>query len=232
MKKLSPTDFYEVRNSLGLSLSSVAKEAGINRNYLSNFEKKKYFLDDTAKAKLRDFYLSLDPTAFDSVGSQDETQPDTLETVTESNKKHRRSAVSALSEMGFRLVDDRYVVPSATDEEIIEECRERMNSIDDELSNLLLEPLPVKESKTFDFFSDGELKISKREALQRAVRALTLLSQKQLHHEAMQGSELLHANDLQGDGWDFHDTNLENLTVGDLVLRFLHPDNQLLSEME
>ena len=56
--------FHEARSSLGLSLSRVAKETGINRNLLSNFEKKKQFLDDKAKARLRDFYLGVDADVF------------------------------------------------------------------------------------------------------------------------------------------------------------------------
>ena len=101
MKNLSPADFSSVRNALGLSLSTVAKESGINRNYLSNFEKKKHFLEETAKVKLRDYYLSIDPDAFSALEADEEEQdfdpeqPEKKAPVT----TPKASAVSLLSEM-------------------------------------------------------------------------------------------------------------------------------------
>jgi|TARA_A100001015_G_scaffold131939_1_gene146476 transcriptional regulator with XRE-family HTH domain len=224
MKNLSPADFYSVRNALGLSLSTVAKESEINRNYLSNFEKKKHFLDETAKVKLRDYYLSIDPDAFSALESDEEEpdfdpeQPEKKAPVT----TPKASAVSLLSEMGYRLVDGRYVVPAATDDELIEDEREKMESIDNELSSLLAESAPVSQGVIFG------PSLNRNEAIEKGVKALAMLARKQLHHDAMQGIETLPLVHVEGGSvFDFEDKELSEVTVQDIVSRMLHPDNQL-----
>jgi len=224
MKNLSPADFYNARNALGLSLSTVAKESEINRNYLSNFEKKKHFLDETAKVKLRDYYLSIDPDAFAELELKGES--DEAEQADGESKAPvvppKVSAVSLLSEMGYRLVDGRYVVPAATDDDLIEDEREKMEAIDGELSALLAEPAPVSAGVIFGS------SIKRHEALEKGVKALSLLARKQLHHEAMQGAQTLPVVPVEGGTvFDFKDRELSEVTVQDIVSRMLHPDNQL-----
>lgn len=224
MKNLSPADFYSVRNALGLSLSTVAKESEINRNYLSNFEKKKHFLDETAKVKLRDYYLSIDPDAFAAIEA-DEEEPDFDPEQPEKKAPvatPKASAVSLLSEMGYRLVDGRYVVPAATDDELIEDEREKMESIDNELASLLAESAPVSQGVIFG------PSLNRNEAIEKGVKALAMLARKQLHHDAMQGIETLPLVHVEGGSvFDFEDKELSEVTVQDIVSRMLHPDNQL-----
>ena len=223
MKNLSPADFYNARNALGLSLSTVAKESEINRNYLSNFEKKKHFLDETAKVKLRDYYLNIDPDAFAVM----ETKEESFEA--EQNDDEGKapvvpnvSVVSLLSEMGYRLVDGRYVVPAATDDDLIEDEREKMEAIDAELAALLAESAPVSPGVIFG------PSLKRHEALEKGVKALSLLARKQLHHEAMQGAQTLPVVHVEGGTvFDFKDRELSEVTVQDIVSRMLHPDNQL-----
>lgn len=224
MKNLSPADFYNARNSLGLSLSTVAKESDINRNYLSNFEKKKHFLDETAKVKLRDYYLSIDPDAF--VGQEPKEEDfDAFSAVSEQKAQvvsPKASAVSLLSEMGYRLVDGRYVVPAATDDDLIEDEREKMEAIDGELSALLAESAPVSPGVIFG------PSLNQAEAFDKGIKALSLLARKQLHHEAMQGVNTLPAVHVEGGTiFDFKDRELSEVTVQDIVSRMLHPDNRL-----
>jgi len=223
MKNLSPADFSSVRNALGLSLSTVAKESGINRNYLSNFEKKKHFLEETAKVKLRDYYMSIDPDAFAALES-DEEEPDFDPEQPEKKAPvaPKASAVSLLSEMGYRLVDGRYVVPAGTDEEMIEDEREKMESIDSELASLLAESAPVSQGVIFG------PSLNRNEAIEKGVKALAMLARKQLHHDAMQGIETLPLVHVEGGSvFDFEDKELSEVTVQDIVSRMLHPDNQL-----
>lgn len=224
MRNLSPADFYNARNALGLSLSTVAKESEINRNYLSNFEKKKHFLDETAKVKLRDYYLSIDPDAFAAPELKEDDGE--AELVNGESKAPvatpKVSAVSLLSEMGYRLVDGRYVVPAATDDDLIEDEREKMEAIDAELAALLAESAPVSQGVIFG------PSLNRNEALEKGVKALSLMARKQLHHEAMQGAQTLPVVHVEGGTvFDFKDRELSEVTVQDIVSRMLHPDNQL-----
>lgn len=227
MKNLSPADFYSVRNALGLSLSTVAKESEINRNYLSNFEKKKYILDDTAKVKLREYYLSIDPDAFAGLGDSTKVssaadEENEREEATNELSQAKASAVSLLSEMGYRLVDGRYVVPSETDEDLIEDEREEMQLIDLELNELLSQKAPVRRG-----FLSGE-SLDEDLSLSLAVKAISLIARKQLHHDRMQGFSTITPVHVNDDSiFSFSDDELDEVRVHHLVSRLIHPDNQL-----
>ena len=224
MKNLSPADFYNARNALGLSLSTVAKESEINRNYLSNFEKKKHFLDDTAKVKLRDYYLSIDPDVFidQELEERDAEVGAGSVDANDSSSLTKVSAVSLLSDMGYRLVDGRYVVPAATDDDLIESERDEMHSIDMELNDLLSEKIPT-ENLIF-----GGVVVNKEEALKKSIRAIAMIARKQIHHDKMQGLPVMPVTRVvEGSIFDFDKSELGETTVGGVVSRVLHPDNKL-----
>lgn len=232
MKNLTPNDFYEARNALGLSLAQVARESGINRNFLSNFEKKKHFLSAQALAKLRDFYLNIDPSVFDG-----EEAPEQLEKAEPEKAKSdvaviaekpvKRDTVSLLAEMGYRLVDGRYVAPSETDEDLIDVAREAMTDIDDELAKLLKVPLPTKEVGFFSY--DKEL--DQKQAFDSAMRVVILLARKQLEHDKMQGFAQLEPTEGESVSLSVSGDELDSVTVGQYATRLLHADNDWLSEL-
>lgn len=236
MKNLLPNDFYEARNALGLSLAEVAKKSGINRNYLSNFEKKKYFLDDQAKAKLRDFYLHIDPSVFDKTEEDEESASlETEKSISNIDveapqkpvKPVKRDVVSLLAEMGYRLVDGRYVAPSEVEDDIIDEVRESMTNIDDAIENLISETLPTKDA---GFFSDG-LELDKGLAFSKSLEVVKLLALKQLQHDALQGTSAFNYPVQDDKSIVVKDSELESLTIGEFTSRLLHSDNDLLSEI-
>lgn len=56
LNKITGAQFFDARTSIGLSISSVAKFTGLNRNVLSQFEKEKTSLSVSDKKKLIEFY--------------------------------------------------------------------------------------------------------------------------------------------------------------------------------
>ena len=234
MQQLTNKQFHEARSSLGLSLSRVAKETGINRNLLSNFEKKKQFLDDQAKARLRDFYLGVDADVFNQVKAEPaEIEAQDGETSSEAVEQKapqpvKRDAVSLLAEMGYRLVDGLYVVPAGSDDEIIDEAREVMTDIDEAIQGLVSAPLPTSEG---GFFSDDD-ELDERAALRQALDVVVLLARKQIQHDLMQGHSLIEPVKAEGSVLAVQRGDLSTFTVGELVARLLHPANDWLSEVK
>lgn len=238
MKDLSPDNFHKARVSLGLSIAKVAKETGINRNYLSNFEKNKQFLDDKTKAKLRDHYELMDKDIFNfeepediDTGAEDidQSEPDFDPEKSPKAKTKKQSiqskkdAVNLLSSLGYRLVDGKYIAPSSIDEDTIENEAEAIEDINEQLSSLLDEQLPVG-----GFIFSG---VNREKSLSKGVQALALMAKKQLHHEKLQGESPLEPIIVEGGTvFDFKEKELSELKVKDLVQRMLHGDNKLSDE--
>lgn len=235
MKNLTPDNFHKARVSLGLSIAKVAKETGINRNYLSNFEKNKQFLDDKTKATLRDHYELMDKDIFNLEESEDidfdvedveQSEPDfDPETAMISDPKRKpvkakKNAVKLLSELGYRLVDGKYIAPSSIDEDTIENEAEAIEEIEDELSVLLGENLPLN---TILYTS-----VNREHSYNKAFKAIAMLARKQLHHDRLQGESTLEPVIVEGGTvFDFKEKDLSKLTVKDLVQKMLHKDNKL-----
>lgn len=59
MKFLTPDQAVKARESLNLSQAKAAREAGVNRPYLSEFERSKRVLDDGDQTKLLEYYIGL-----------------------------------------------------------------------------------------------------------------------------------------------------------------------------
>jgi transcriptional regulator with XRE-family HTH domain len=235
MKNLTPQDFYEARNSLGLSLAQVAKESGINRNYLSNFEKKKYFLDEQAKARLRDYYVGLEPSVFDAtetvadIVEAEQTSEEAKPAIAETEKAPvKRSTVALLADLGYRMVDGRYLAPSATEDDFINDVRETMTDIDDAMEALINEPLPTKEA---GFFSGDAVELDYPQALPKALEVVKLLARKQLQHDVLQGTATLEAVEVEGSALAVKAEEVETMTVGQFAARLLHAENDWLSEL-
>lgn len=59
MNILIPSEAIEARETLNLSQALVARETGMNRSYLSQFESGRRILEDRWQRKLRDHYVSM-----------------------------------------------------------------------------------------------------------------------------------------------------------------------------
>lgn len=80
---LTPNESTTARVSLGLSQASVARDTGINRVYISQFEGEKRILDDSELHSLRDHYIAngwepsdeLEPSTEENINQLETSEP-------------------------------------------------------------------------------------------------------------------------------------------------------------